>query len=468
MLSLLLVLASLLLSPQFTHADGVRELYRIRIVNREFGSVEVSADSGQSYLRVGKVLLPATKSVEGFEASKYGESGAVVATAVHGIRIKTSGERNCVRGNSKIFSIVPCEFEETPKGFGGHIAGSSGIYTDIPTGEAIFRNLAPFVNSPVFLELADGLHPLPFGYIPRVGDVLVIVIQVPARYPKEITFENKVDGQVEMVYDDGKEIIAKVERPVKGIGRFDATGYTGIGRINTNHSGVLTISTAPIVNGGKDGSSKETRGGFMIQPSRHSKTISHHAQVMVVAPSSPDKPWLEGAAPIFGGYIGLASDNSNPTNSFMVDIKTTNSDWTALPSLIGKDDSALMHLPGGKGAVTDIRLRFPEFSPNWIRGELNRCNRAYLDAAKAEAIKKGSLLGSEPITIKFNNIASHKVTVVNFYIDGEFRGVSNNPPYEFTLNSRNLSAGEHAAQLEAKDAHGAKVGTMTRVFFVEN
>ena len=446
---------------------GTRELYRIRIANRECGPVEVSADGGRTYSRVGKVLRPATTTYEGYIASIYAQPSTVAATAVHGIRIKVGGKPGCERERSQTISIIPWEFASVPTGFGGHVAGSSGIYTDIPTGKGIFRNLAPFVGNPVLRQTATGPIILGENYLPTIGDVLVITVTVPARYPKEMVFENRKDGLVKAVYEDGEETIARVERPVRGVGRFDATGYTGVGRINTNHTGVITISTAPIANGAKDGSSHETRGGFMIQPSHHAKGNFETAQIMVVASLSGGDTWLEGNPPLFSGYIGLASDPSDSRESFQVDIRTSISDWRPLPEVVGKNDRALESLSNGAGSVTAVRIRFPELSPAWIRSQLERCSRAYLEACRAQAARKGTIVSDPTLILRVNTSGLAQVKLVSFYLDGEFKGASNTPPYSFSLDTRALSPGEHVAVIRAVDESGSTLRRVAQTFFIQ-
>ena len=447
--AIILLIASRAISDQ--------ELYRIRIFNAEAGPVEVSADAGKTYLKVGKVTLAATMSTKGYAASVYALQGTVAATAVHGIRIKTVGQKECSRDEAMVISIVPAEFTEAPRGFGGYSSGSSVICTDLPTGQAIFRNLSPLVGNKVFKQVGDRLIPLWDGYVPQEHDVLVIVVTSPERYPEAITFENREGGIVEAVYSDGKETIAKVQRPVKGVGRFDATGYTGVGRINTNHSGVLTISTAPIVDGEKDGSSVETRGGFMIQPSRHAKLAQEVAQVMIVAPISG--AWLEGAPPLFSGYFGLFYDPTDDTRSFTVDAKKKGTDWIPLPQVIGVHEDAL-------ATLTDLRIRFPKLTAKSVNSQLAKCNAEYTAACRAKAIKSGSLV-SGTLTLDMGGGGLEGVSLVSLYVDGQFRGAINTTPYVFTIDTGSLSKGEHSAELRAVDAGAASIKRLNRVFFVQ-
>lgn len=459
--------ASLLLTAGFGWSAETRELYRIRMVNAEYGPVEVSADGGNSYSRVGKVTRAATTSTRGYAASVYASPGTVAATAVHGIRIKTAGARGCSRGDSRIISIVPLEFAVTPKGFGGHVAGSSGICTDIPTAEAICRNLAPFVGNRVFREINGKLIPLADGYVPAPGDVLVIVVTVPARYPSEIILENWVGGNVEVVYPDRKETIARVQRPVRGVGRFDATSYTGVGRINTNHTGVLTISTAPIADSEKGRASQETRGGFMIQPSRHARTSSEVPQILVVAPMSKGDPWLEGMPPLFSSYVGLSYDPSDEENSFRVDVRTFGSRWTPLPAIVGRHDDALKKMPNGAGPVGYIRVRFPALSAKWVQAELARWSQKYLESCRAKARESGTLVTASRLTFRIDTAGLEGIYFVNLYVDDQFRGASNTPPYAFSLDTQALSVGEHVAEFRAVDARGVVLRQVRQVFFVQ-
>lgn len=450
-----LIAAILILVINQARAD--QELYRIRVVNSEFGPVEVSADGGKTYLKVGKVTIPATMVTGGYAASVYALPGTVAATAVHGIRIKTAGDKECSREAAQVISIVPAEFAATPKGFGGYATGSSAICTDIAAGHSIFRNLSPLVGNKVFEEEWDRLVPLPDIYIPRERDVLVIIVTMPERYPEVIAFENRQGGMVKAVYSNGTESIAKVERPVRGVGRFDATGYTGVGRINTNHTGVLTISTAPIAHGGKDGSSVETRGGFMVQPSRHARLALEVAQVMVVGPISGG--WLEGTPPLFSGYLGLFYDPTDESKSFLVDCKRKDTDWMPLPETVGVHNDAL-------ASLTDIRIRFPKLTSEWAKSQLAQCHSEYLEACRAKALKTGSVV-TGVLTIEIPGGGLQGVKLVNLYVDGQFRGAINTSPYVFKVDTSAMPKGEHSAELRAVNASGGTVRQITKVFFVQ-
>jgi len=360
-------------NPDLAERDRV-EMHRIRIANESGGAIEISPDGGSNWLRVGTVVRPARRVVQGYAATRWSRDGTVCCSAVHGLRIRV---RQCSEdGRGAILALVPKEFASPPPMFGGFDPGSGGIYTDIRAGTSIFRGLAPFVGNTVYLEYPERLTRLPRTYDPTVGDTIVIVVERPRRQPSAIVVENRVGGAVTMEFPDGTtERIATVERPVRGVGRFDATGYTGVGCINTNHSGVITISTAPDHNGEPlfDDPFGETRGGFMIQPSHHAENEGKPIeQVMVVGPASPGDPGLAGRAPLFSGYLGLSFQSRDPTRGYTCLMSVDGGPWEALPEYVGRHESlfearALAKYFSDRGnprriaqGVTALRIAFPE------------------------------------------------------------------------------------------------------------
>lgn len=461
-----LILITTIFISSFAYAADDNELFRIRVFNSVGGRIQVSDDKGNTYTAIGSVVNPATKTSEGFSASKYIDSGKVAAVAVHGIRIKADGDKTCDRQSNRIFSIVPKEFCTTPKGFGGHIAGLSGIYTDIPCGTGLFRNLAPFVGNEVYIERNHDLTPLPRGYIPSDGDVLVVIVkQVDS--PKEIIFENVTNGSIQAVYNDRIDVIGKVINPVRGTGRFDATGYTGIGCINTNHPGVITISTAPL-NGGEMGKSQlETRGGFQIVPSNNAKTLDITPQLMVVAPSDDNSTELEGKPPLFAGCVGLACDREDPNMRFYMEMRSQSSNWVSLPSLVGKIDDALSRISISGEPITLFRLRFPVYSREWIQKQIRISADDYMNRCRQRAKQNGSLVTGSTISIGTTGYDLSKADHALLYLDKEFKAISNVPPFSFDIRLDELEKGEHVAELNIVDKSGISLKTKLVEFFIE-
>lgn len=337
------------------------EMFRIRVENSDGGRVQVSIDEGKNYTTVGYVNRHAVSTYRGFPASAYAPSGTVAATAVHGIRLKIDTIGDGKTKKPMTISLVPAEFSTIPAGYGGHIPYGSGIYTDIPAGTAIFRTFAPLVENPVKIEKRSELKDIPHGWQPADGDVIVIIAKLPKPYLSMIEFENRKGGAVTATYSDGgTERIATVLRPVKGVGRFDGTSYTGVGLMNTNHSGVVTISTAPVSTSGLlEGTGPERRGGFEIQPSEHAKTQPPMPQAMVVGPIKDKEP-LEGNPPIFSNFIGLAFDPNDPRNSVRAEVEIKGK-WQPMPKLVGKLNTALSDL-----GVTGIRILFPKYDHEFL------------------------------------------------------------------------------------------------------
>lgn len=393
----------------------------LRIENRIGGAIQARVNPSDTWRTIGRVTTPATATVPTFAASKYTPPSSVAAIATHGLRIRDGSRGETPRG----FSIQPREFERPPTGYGGHVPGASGIYTDIRAGESIFRELSPLVGDAVLLERGGELITLPPDWKPSTGDIIQIHRRGRTRPPNRIEFENHTDGRVEAYFPDGtSRLIAHVIRPVAGVGRFDATGYTGPAAVNTNHPGVITISTAPASRPVDEGLPPETRGGFQIQPSRHAATQYPMPQAMVVAPVEGEEP-LEGRWPLFSGALGLGDGNR------IAWWKDPGGKRKELAEITGKADDALQDSVAGRWIlVLDTRPPGSQVIADWIQ----RAAAKYAAGKEAErtAIKTVTWRPSEPVPAN----AAFAV----FRQRGEVLMAGNQRP--FTLQIKSGSAGD--------------------------
>jgi len=346
--------------------------------------------SGQA-IEVGKVLIPVTAVNEnGFTASQWGKDGTVCASAVNAIHVKV--RNNPETGRGVIFSLLPKEFLNIdPAEYKSYLSKNASLFTDIPAGTGIFGGgWAPIVGAPVEVsktlpkELQAELEfgalghqfnedakdkdpsaqplPMPVNYTPSEGDSLFIRVVYP-HFPIYLEFENKFGGLIRIKYA-GKEPepIGQVLKPVAGVGRFEGTTYARVGRIRANHPGVIDISTSPL----------GQIGGFQIIPREHAMspemTLARTlTQWMVVGPLDALAPSWEGTSPLFSGYIfpsyiPLLSDapehadisalNRLLSRFYVLAKMRGNSDWGPLPTVIGRDDTALVDLEA-------IRIYFP-------------------------------------------------------------------------------------------------------------
>lgn len=450
------------------------EACRIRVHNEVDGLVQVSLDGGASWSTVGRVQHPANARIEGFAAASYVPHGRVAATAIHGIRIKT-GQYALGIGKAQqamLFSIEPREFWTIPNGFGGHRPRCSGIYTDIFAGHSIFRNESPYVGNAVYVERDHKLQPLPEDYTPIEGETFVIVVTRAEKLISSIEFENKAQGKVTVSYADGSsEVIASVDRPVKGTGRYDGTTFTGVGAVNTNHGGVLTISTAPtcppmIVEGGD----KETRGGFMIQPYYHvTEQGETSPQVMVIGPKDSKTPRIEGTPPVFFGNINTTRYWGKPECSFRVQVRIDGGDWEDAPEIVGKVDDAFTpaylskyfaekNRPRDiKQGVTSVRLLFPKYDATQLARDVKQEVSEYTARVKDVKPVKGTMV----VTPANPGAVDH---LVSFYLDGTLMNMSSRQPVRWVWDTTKASNGLHELQIETE---GSSV-IEKRVALVEN
>ncbi len=436
------------------------ETYRVRVENVRGGLVQVSLNGGISYWTVGRVTEPATARITGFAAASYIPSGTIAAIATHGIRIKT-GQAALGLGKIQrplIFSIVPRQFAKLPSGYGGHAPRSSAVVTDIDAGCSIFRNQSPYVGNPVYLERSDRLEPLPEDYIPRRGDIFVIKVEHPDNAPKWIEFQNRPGGSVLAYFDDGRKMeIARVIRPVRGVGRYDGTTYTGPGAVNTNHAGVITISTAPqMPSETKEGGVPETRGGFMIQPNRHAQEQGETSpQVMVISPVEESTSRLEGSPPLFRNYINLYYYPECLECSYRTQVRIDDGDWEEMPCLVGRIDNAFeaealqdYFAKTGrprivKRGVTALRILFADLDTSLLKKDLAKEAESY--TARSTRGNTQTLSGVVPVApAKFPK----KSCLVNLYVDGRLVSTTNEWPYRFTWDTRSVPNGWHSIVFE--------------------
>ncbi len=452
--------------PPLLAPVAAQEIQRIRVVNAVDGAVQVSLDKGQTWGLVGRVTAPATESLPGYLATGYSQVGTVAATAVHGLRIRVGDTSHAY---ASLINILPREFSQTPVRFGGHVSGLSGIYTNIPTGTAIFRDLAPFAGSVVFLEGGFGrLSSLPLNYVPQEGDTLVIVVEAPVNPLRQVVFENKANGAVTATYADGtSRVVTHVLKAVTGVGRFDGTSYTGVGAINTNHSGVVTVSTSPITTSTLlEGVGTERRGGFQIEPAYHNSQTDEAGAPSILVVGSMDKkhvPDQEGTPPLFHGEIGLAWDANDPKHSWVAQIRRGGPDasWLPMPILVGNQPSALM-------GVTAIRLiQSANDDTAWREARLADAVRAYTTQALALARSGKTHVVRGHITLNAAT-TDRRTQFAQFYVDGAFKAMSNTRPFSFNWDTGTVPDGEYVVETRAEDGNADPLSTSRTKVWVDN
>ena len=399
------------------------ELYRIRIENSQNGLVQVSLDEGENYSCIGRVVHPANKCGVGFMASGYIEGGTVCATASHAIRIKIApkSKYNLDFKSIPIFSILPKEFWTTPKGFGGHVAQNSGIYTDIHTAQGIFLNFAPFPETKVYEEFEGKLYTLNNNHIPKIGNVYVIPVNAPNTNLEYIDFKNVPGGNVTI---NSKELLTKVFTPVSAIGRYDATTYNSPGQLNTCHGGVITIATSKLFPySQKEGDKPETRGGFMIQPVYHAiRQGEKKPQVMTIGLSTNNFE-QEGQAPLYSSCMNLWYYQKHPESSYYAQLEIDNEKYINMPTLTGRIDNGLTkeylnkYLKlNCKIGVTGVRLHIPKYNKELGVEYLNRLRSEY-NSPLSKSFDTGEYF-TPSISIP------HSYGNCSYFVDGKMKGIT--------------------------------------------
>ena len=260
-------------SSVYAYGDG----YWIKVVNEKDGEISVSTDEGGSWRTIGHVLVPIDNNLKkpdkpGFTASDYGMDSSIVATAVNGVHIRV-----CKKPEefSRLFSLLPVEFKYLCSDYKSY--KGTAMITDMDGEEGIFgKDYAPYIGNRVYLLQNDAMDLLPEDYVPHLEDELIIKVIPPSieKPIKYIWIENKINGYVMVVYEDLTiDFVARVLKPVAGVGGFTGTSLAGRNKIRANHPGVICISTSKHFGDvGPDLNPPEGEGGqtgFQVVPFEH-------------------------------------------------------------------------------------------------------------------------------------------------------------------------------------------------------
>ncbi len=465
---------------------GYVETHRLRIVNRVNGAISVSTDGGKNWQLIGRVLVPATTVVQGYIAAEYADPGTVAAVAVHGHRIRVSPPDASLHA-PLILSLDPKEYSgKAPNtGYGGHRPGSAGIFTNIGAGMTLFRELAPHVGNPVLRENPDTGKAtlLSDRFSPNgAGEVILIPVRVPTDALTEVIFPNTSGGFVKATFASGAtRDLLQVVKTVRGVGRFDGTAYTGVGRLNTAHTGVITVCTAPVDGTLPEGVGKERRGGFQISPAWHNARCEEAGAPMVMTLGEvgvPRRKDAEGTAPLFRDAVSLGEVSGK--EDAIVDVSIDGGDWEPMPVITGLRLDAftgpgltkIWRERGGKRVakqgVTAFRLRLATPTPARAEVAARRAVEKYV-ADRRGAVKRGELSAvSGVITVEANAGGSRAVAWARLLVEGKPKGFTNAAPFTFSWDTRGVPDGEYLLETETLDAGGAIVATAQRRVFVAN
>ena len=349
------------------------EVARLRIENTKDGEISGSRDEGKTWSVIGHIAVPTIKvNPRGYNASKYGPPGTIVATAVNAIHLKAG--QNTKENRGIIWSLAPAAEDEAGRqSLQSEVSPGSAAYTDMPGGEGVFGGIyTPFVGNPIFLDndKNNELKTLPENYVPKLGDVWTIQILRPRRYPREIVFENRFAGLITIEYrgdadSKGPRIIGQVLRPVLGVGRFIGSYFAETGRLRANHNGVIDIST----------SRRGEIGSFQIVPANHamSPELSYvllGAQWMVIGPATAGDPSWEGVAPLYSDFLRPrydkadweeANDLEGILGRFRFEIKRKGkTEWEPMPEFSMRVGAPLPKWANSAlNQVTHLRIVFP-------------------------------------------------------------------------------------------------------------
>ena len=280
------VLILLALCADIAAADSRRHVYDIELPFEEGAAVRAVLPNGTVHALGRVVKLPERTRWPSYTASAWGRPGAVTASAVNAVHILMSVEE----GQGRTMSVLPRETIAPAAGPG------ASIVLDCKGGTSFFGAWAPPAGTRITVRTPTSLHPLE-ERLPAEKDILIFEVYEES-WPYMVDFENRPGGRVTAWGGARADVIARVIRPVGGVGRFEGTLYQHAGRVRANHSGVIDIST----------SDYGTIGGFQIIPWDHaldSKEMQgawSATQWMIIGPAD-GKSMMGGTEPLFSGGL---------------------------------------------------------------------------------------------------------------------------------------------------------------------
>ena len=340
-LSPLLFFLLLASAPEALAARGMLELH----IPCRVGEEALAILPGGGVMTLGRVLMtPVKTNWPAYTASKWCAPATVCASAVNAVHMLI----NIEEGRGRILSLVPAVTVAPAAAAGAFFS------LDMPAGTGLFGGVAPLVGSSVSIVGEAGERPL--DGVPQEGETLVVRSELPGRPAVwMVDIENRPGGRVIAWGEAGPGVIARVVRPVGGVGRFGGTQFQRNGRIRASHAGVIDVATAP----------RGEVGGLQIMPLIHALTSAEMAsawkltQWMILAPL-PGEPPLAGRPPLFKASFvpGTQLDDrledmwSTYGRRPLVLCRVGGGPWTRLPSVSGRVDDALR-------SVTHLRLYYP-------------------------------------------------------------------------------------------------------------
>lgn len=430
----------------------IKELYRVRVVNRSGGAVEVSADEGLNWSPLGTVTRPA--SAVALSGSILGTvpAGTVAAVGPEHLLLRTPGDRGFVKSLQVLAKGQP--------------ASAATIATDIPVRGPLFRYLAPPVGSQLLLEQGDQLRPLAMNYIPRVGDALILQVPLPPPGdPPTLTLENRANGEVVLATTGGiPQVVGRVKQPLKGIGRYAGTERAGAGAVLCWSPTTVLVSTAGTTRRlDPDGQPLEERGGFVIQPAEPKLQGATNPASQMLVEALPEAGVRPPVARFFGLPVPLSTGDPLDPKPTRVEVRIDNGDWQPMPDLRGvvpeEEMPRALQAAGAREAKTGItHLRF--LYSTITERTFHRC----LQLATTPAAEKPQR-GEVRITA---NVMGEGVRYVQFFLDGTQANLTNLPPYVWTWDTTQVRNGEHLVEIRGLDDRGSAVTSVTTRVLVDN
>ena len=428
------------------------ELFRLRIVNRTTGAIQVSSDRGRLWETIGEVRRPASTVAIGPAVAAIVPAGTVAGVSSTTVLLRLPSKSATV----KTLRLLAA----------GQQASNATILTDLPPGSALFRFLAPTARSPILLERDGKVGPLPTNYAPRLDDGIIISVREPPQDAYAVTIENRKGGNVILEGEAGdRQVIGKVRQPLRGIGRYADCRQSGRGAVVAHRPSTITVSTVSRLRFFDENDQPvESRGGFVIQPSEPALRGTTHPASQILIEGVGDEDERGPISDLFGLPTPVSGLLPVDRAATKVEVKIDGGDWEPMPNLRGtiNEDQLLAALakaldrPVQRG-ITHLRL-----VPG--RPDLKLTRHAVRLATTPPSVA-GPQRGNVNITA---DVKGEGITLVIFYLNGRQVLITNQKPYTWRFPTTKFPNGEHLIEIRGQDENGAVVNTVFTRLLVDN
>ena len=447
--------------------DGWTESHRLAFENQRGGRVAVSLDSGRTWSTIGSVLHASTAPGPGLPGMDLAAPGSVSAAGIQGFHLRTASVTPDDTRPGRI-SVLPSDHPSAASPPPGT------LIVDLASGSLLFTSLLPKPGDDAWMvtRTATGTPDKQLPLFPAKDRTMVVVVGTRFPSARQITFENRPGGLVEMTTGEGRPLLlGRVIQPLEGVGRYDGTSLVGLGRVVSLLHLSWVVATVPRKATGKEGFGPERRGGFAIHAIASGQPSGRREAALVFA-IEPEP--------------GVAGDSRSPwadalpwASDCRFECRIDDGPWRALPIATGPRvacftpdnwSAAPFRIEGQpiRRGITALRAVVPALSSRLLADAVARASALDRQRRVELAKRRGVPVVRGRYVVRIRPTDPANIRFVRLSVEGQVVAFSNVAPYDLPWDTKRFPDGPYTILVELLDSTGAAVATTTRNVLVDN